>query len=138
MTELKTKLNENSVVTFLNSVEDEKKRNDCFAIIDLIKQVTGLEPVMWGRSIVGFGSYHYRYDSGYEGDSVLTGFSPRKQNISIYFPGGFQDDQGLMNSLGKFKTGEGCLYIKKLADVNTEVLKELIGKHVEYLKKTYS
>jgi len=133
--ELKTKVNEASVTEFLDSVPDEKKRNDCLEILKLMKQVTEEEPKMWGSSIVGFGSYHYKGKSGREGDWMLTGFSPRKQNLTLYLMGGFDTHAALLEKLGKFTTGAGCLYIKTLADVDKEVLKELVQASVERMKQ---
>lgn len=102
-----------------------------------MKKVTGSNPRMWGPSIVGFGSYHYKYDSGHEGDSCLTGFSPRTGNISLYVMLSSSDNTDLLNKLGKHKASKGCLYIKKLEDVDTKVLEILIKKGVDYLKKKY-
>ena len=133
--ELKTIVNDASVEGFLNSVTDEQKRNDCFEILRLMEQVTKEEPKMWGSSIVGFGSYHYKGASGREGDWMLTGFSPRKANLTLYILGGFESSQDLLNKLGKHKTSVGCLYIKKLEDVDKEVLKELIAESVKTMKK---
>lgn len=133
--ELKTKVNEASVEGFLNSVTDEQKREDCFEILRLMKQVTKEEPKMWGSSIVGFGSYHYKGASGREGDWLLTGFSPRKENLTLYIMGGFDLHQDLLKKLGKHKTSVGCLYIKKLDDVDKEVLKELVAESVKTTKK---
>lgn len=138
MAEPKTKENEYSVTKFLKAVADEKKRNDCFTLLEIMKQVTKSEPKMWGTSIVGFGSYHYKYDSGHEGDSCLTGFSPRKQNITIYLMTGSKDSQELLQKLGKHKASKGaCIYIKKLEDIDTNLLKKLIKMSVDYLKKKY-
>ena len=133
--ELKTKMNDASVTKFLNSVEDEQKRNDSFEILKLMKQITKEEPKMWGSSIVGFGSYHYKGKSGREGDWMLTGFSPRKQNLTLYLMGGFDTHADLLNKLGKFTTGAGCLYIKKLDDVDKKVLKELVQESVRRMKQ---
>src|SRR5512147_809343 len=118
MAELKTKPTEQSVEDYLNAIPDEQKRADAFAIVKLMKQVTRAEPKMWGSSIVGFGSYHYKYASGHEGDTCLVGFSPRKQNLTLYLMLGVADYSDLLNKLGKHKTGKGCLYINKLADVD--------------------
>jgi hypothetical protein len=134
-TELKTKVNNASVEGFLNTVEDEAVRKDCFEILKLMKQVTKEEPKMWGSSIVGFGSYHYKGASGREGDWMLTGFSPRKQNLTLYLMGGFDLHKGPLKKLGKYKTSVGCLYIKKLDDVDKKVLKELVTKSVRTMKK---
>lgn len=135
MAELKTKVNEKSVQKFLNSVPDPKKRQDSFIILDLMKKITNAEPKMWGDYIVGFGSYHYKYASGREGDWFLTGFSPRKQNLTLYIMAGFGQYDEIMEKLGKFKTGKSCLYINKIEDINMNVLEELIQKSVEHLSK---
>lgn len=133
--ELKTKVNDASVTKFLNGVTDEQKRNDCFEIMKMMKQVTKEEPKMWGSSIVGFGSYHYKGKSGREGDWMLTGFSPRKQNLTLYLMGGFDTHKALLKKLGKFTTSVGCLYIKKLDDVDKKVLKELVAASVKRMKQ---
>jgi len=133
--ELKTKVNDVSVEGFLNSVADEQKREDCFEILKLMKQVTKETPRMWGSSIVGFGSFHYKGASGREGDWLLTGFSPRKQNLTLYIMGGFDSHTDLLKKLGKYKTSVGCLYIKKLEDVDKKVLKELVTESVKTTKK---
>ncbi len=134
MADLKTKANKASVEKFLNSVKDEKKKADCFKILELMKKITKDKPVMWGPSIVGFGKYHYKYASGREGDWFLTGFSPRKQNLTLYIMSGFKKYDGLMKKLGKYKTGSSCLYINKLKDVDIKVLKSLITESVKYMK----
>lgn len=134
-TELKTKVNDLSVEGFLNSVADEQKRKDSFEILKLMKQVTKETPKMWGSSIVGFGSYHFKYASGREGDWMLTGFSPRKQNLTLYLMGGFNLHQDLLKKLGKYKTSVGCLYINKLDDVDRKVLKALVVESVKTMKK---
>jgi hypothetical protein len=134
--ELKTKVNDASVTDFLNSVEDEQKRKDTFEILKIMKQITKEEPKMWGSSIVGFGTHHYKYESGREGDSAMIGFSPRKQNITLYIVPGFERYQGLMKKLGKYSTGKSCLYIKRLGDVDVEVLKQLITESLQVMKKT--
>lgn len=137
MAELKTRPTENNVEVFLNTVEDAKKREDSFVILNLMKKITKSEPRMWGSSIVGFGTYHYKYESGREGDWFLTGFSPRKQNLSVYIMAGFDRYEELMAKLGKYKTGKSCLYIKKLEDIDQEVLKELIERSVAHLSQKY-
>ncbi|HWZ20728.1 MAG TPA: DUF1801 domain-containing protein [Ktedonobacteraceae bacterium] len=140
MAENKTTPNDQDVEQFLNSVDDERKRKDSFTILELMKQVTGLEPRMWGSSIVGFGSYHYTYESGREGDMILAGFSPRKQNLTLYNMSGFERRDDLLQKLGKHTTGKGCLYIKRLDDVDLPTLKSLIEesfKHVKQLAKTH-
>ncbi len=133
MAELKTKQNEQSVTDFLQAVPDERKRKDSFAILDLMKEITGQEPKMWGDSIIGFGNYHYKYATGREGDWFVTGFSPRKQNLTLYIMSGFDEYDELLKKLGKYKTGKACLYINKLADVEISVMKELIQKSVAHL-----
>jgi hypothetical protein len=133
MAELKTKPNEESVIDFLQSVPDERKREDSFAILELMKEVTGQEPKMWGDSIIGFGNYHYKYASGREGDWFVTGFSPRKQNLTLYIMSGFDEYEALLKKLGKYKTGKSCLYVNRLADVDMAVMKELIRKSVAHM-----
>jgi hypothetical protein len=135
MAELKTKLTDASVTEFINGIKDEEKRADSFEILKIMKQVTKEEPKMWGSSIIGFGNVHYKYDSGREGDWFLTGFSPRNQNLTLYVIGSFKPHVDLLNKLGKHKTGVGCLYIKKLQDVDIKVLKELIQQSVKAVKK---
>ena len=137
MAELKTKETKLSVTKFIGKVEDDQKRQDSQAILKLMKQVTKKEPKMWGDSMVGFGRFHYKSDSGREGDWFITGFSPRKQNLTLYIMPGFEKYESLMKRLGKHKTGKGCLYIKKLEDVDTKVLKELIKQSFQYMKKKY-
>ena len=136
MAELKTRLTGESVVEFLNTVEDENKRKDCFAILDLMQEVTGSEAEMWGSSIVGFGRYHYRYSSGREADWLLVGFSPRKQNLTLYITSGFDEYGNLMSKLGKHTTSKSCLYVKRLADVDQATLKELVRLSVEHMRRT--
>jgi hypothetical protein len=135
MAENKTTPNDQDVEQFLNSVDDERKRKDSFTILELMKQVTGIEPRMWGSSIVGFGSYHYKYESGREGDMILVGFSPRKQNLTLYNMGGFERYDDLLKKLGKHTTGKGCLYIKRLDDVDLPTLKSLIEESVKHVKQ---
>ena len=130
MAEQKTKPTRQSVDEFLQKVEDEHKRQDCYTMLTLMHEITGEPPMLWGDAIVGFGSYHYRYASGREGDWFLTGFSPRKQNLTIYIMPGFDRYTGLLEKLGKHKTSISCLYIKKLADVDLSVLRELIASSV--------
>lgn len=132
MPENKTSPNEQSVEQFLNAVEDEQKRKDSFVILELMKQVTGMEPKMWGTSIVGFGSYHYKYESGREGDMIITGFSPRKQNLTLYIMGGFEQYSDLLKNLGKHTLGKGCLYIKRLDEVDLPTLTSLIEESVKH------
>jgi hypothetical protein len=136
MADLKTKENEGDVNAFLNGVENERKREDSLKILNLMEKATGMEAKMWGDSIVGFGTYHYQYASGREGDWFLTGFSPRKQNLTLYIMSGFNEYESLLDQLGKHKTGKSCLYINKLADVDLDVLKELVIRSVEHMQKT--
>ena len=137
MAELKTKVNDASVDKFLRGVTDETKREDSYKILEMMKKATKAEPKMWGTSIIGFGDYHYKYESGREGDSPLTGFSPRKQNLTLYISGGFDEHEELLNKLGKYSLGKGCLYIKKLEDVDTKVLKELVTRSVKKAAKDH-
>lgn len=137
MAEQKTKPTSQSVEDFINKIDNEQVRDDCSALIKLMKKVTGSKPVLWGPSIIGFGKYHYKYESGHEGDSCLIGFSPRKQNISIYIMSGFAQCTDLLKKLGKHKAAKACLYIKKLEDVDMSVLQQLIEYSVKYLQKKY-
>lgn len=134
MAELKTKINDASVIDFLNGIKDVEKRADSFEILKLMQQVTKLEPKMWGTSIIGFGNRHLKYESGRELDWFITGFSPRKQNLTLYVLGSFNPHTDLLNKLGKHKTGAGCLYINKLKDVDVKVLKELIKESIKAAK----
>lgn len=138
MTELKTKVSNNSVTAFLKTVEPELKRKDSLALLKIFKEATGEKPRLWGTSIIGFGLYHYKSErSKQEGDWMLTGFAPRKQNLTIYIMPGFNDYGAFMKKLGKYKTSVGCLYIKRLADIDTEVLTTLIKQSVIDMKKKY-
>ena len=130
MAELKTKKTKASVTGFLEKISDEQRRKDCETVLNLMKQATGEEPKMWGSSIVGFGTYHYRYASGREGDWPIIGFSTRKTDLTLYIMPGLEKFESLMAKLGKYKTGKSCLYIKKLDDVAMPVLKKLITKSV--------
>ena len=131
MAELKTQKNDASVDNFLETVENEKKRADSKAILALMEEVTGERPSMWGTSIIGFGSYAYKYSDGRENAWFQTGFSPRKQNLTLYIMPGFERYEDLLSRLGKFKTGKSCLYINKLEDVDLDVLRELVKESVE-------
>jgi hypothetical protein len=128
MAVLKTKQTETSVAAFLNTVADEKKRKDSFEIVELMKSATGLTPKLWGTAIIGFGSYHYKYESGHEGDMCIIGFAPRKQNIALYIPGGIHKYADLLEKLGKHKTGKGCLYINSLEKINVEILASIFKR----------
>lgn len=138
MSALKTRQNDGNVIEFLNSVEDVRKKEDSLVLLDIMKKATGEEPKMWGPSIIGFGKYHYKYESGREGNWFLTGFSPRKQNLSVYIMPGFERFNHLTDQLGKYTTGKSCLYFKKLSDVNNDILHRLIKESVEYMKEKYS
>ena len=137
MTENKTKPNKMSVTTFINGIEDEQRRHDVKKVAAMMREATGSRARMWGANIVGYGQYHYKYDSGREGDFMITGFSPRKQALSLYVIPGFRHFEALMNKLGKYKTGKSCLYIKRLTDVDEKVLKRLIVASVKYMRKNY-
>jgi Domain of unknown function (DU1801) len=126
MAEQKTKPTAVSVESFLKKVADTQQREDALKIVDIMKDIAGLEPKMWGPSIVGFGEYHYRYASGHEGDSCLIGFSPRKGQMALYFTPGLVRFESQLKKLGKYKTGKACLYIKKLSDIDLAVLREMI------------
>jgi hypothetical protein len=128
MAENKTKPTKSGVSAFLNKIKDKQVRDDCFAILEMMQEVSKCEPVMWGSAIVGFGTYHYVYESGREGDMPLIGFSPRKQNVTIYLMGGMKKIEAELAKLGKHKTGGGCLYVKSLSDVNLMVFKKIITK----------
>ena len=136
---IKTTKNDASVEDFINKVPDEAKKKDSFTLLTLFSKITGEKPKMWGSSIIGFGSYHYKSErSKQEGDWMLTGFSPRKQNLTLYIMLGFDGYKDLLKDLGKYKTSVGCLYINKLADVDLAVLEKLIAKSFTDLKKKYS
>ena len=137
MAQLKTTPNDKDVQAFLNAVEDDQRRQDCLAVSALMQEITGAEAKMWGPSIVGFGSYHYQYESGRAGDWFLTGFSPRKQNLTLYIMAGFDRYEELMRNLGKYKTGKSCLYLKRLADADPDLLRNLIKASVDHLSERY-
>lgn len=137
MAELKTKLTQASVADFLNAIQDEPMREDCWAIMKIMQQATKAEPEMWGPSIVGFGRCHYVYESGREGDWMLVGFSPRKQAITLYLMCGLEHAPKLLAQLGKHSCGKSCLYIKRLADIHLPTLKKLVKESVRQVKKKY-
>ena len=137
MTQRKTSQNEGDVNAFLDAVENPRRRADARQLLDLMQTVTGEPPKMWGPSIVGFGKYHFRYASGREGDSLVVGFSPRKQNLVIYIMPGFSDYGELLGKLGKFRTGRSCLYVNKLDDVDLQLLEQLVRESVEEMKRRY-
>jgi Domain of unknown function (DU1801) len=133
MAELKTKPTKQSVSAFINSITDEQRRKDCQAVFELMSKVTKAKPEMWGSSIVGFGRYHYKYATGREGEWMLTGFSPRKGDLTLYIMPGFAAVPELMKQLGKHKTGKSCLYIKKLADIDMKVLKKIVEEGLKQM-----
>jgi len=135
--ELKTKENDNSVLEFIEQIEHPRKKEDAYRLLDLFTETTGYPAKMWGPSIIGFGSYHYKYDSGHEGDAPLVGFSPRKAKISLYLAPYNDEREPLLQKLGKHTAGKGCVYINKVADIDTEVLKELIRQSIQVLKERY-
>ena len=137
MYELKTKETDSSVIEFIEKVESLKKREDAYQLLDIFTETTGFQAKMWGTSIIGFGSYHYKYESGHEGDAPLVGFSPRKAKISLYFATGDTKREELLKAFGKHTTGKACVYINKVADIDIDVLKALINQSIKFLKETY-
>jgi hypothetical protein len=138
MAENKTKATEMSVQSYLSNIEDESRRKDCEALTKLMSKATKQEPKMWGTSIVGFGSYHYRYDSGREGEAPVAGFSSRKGDITLYLASGFPRQEELLTKLGKHNTGKGCLYIRKLNDVDLKTLEQLIVESYAERKRNHT
>ena len=137
MAENKTKPTKQSVTAFVNGIDDAQKRADIKKVAAMMRRVTGARAAMWGSSIVGYGQYHYKYASGREGDYMLTGYSPRKQALTVYIIAGFGKFEPLMKKLGKYKTGKSCLYIKRLADVDEKILERLIDGSVKFMRKNY-
>ncbi len=137
MAKNKTTENSLSVEEFINTIKEETKRNDCFSLIEMIKKQTGLEPKMWGTSIVGFGTHHYKYESGREGDSPNISFSPRASSIALYLSGELEDREILLQKFGKHKTDKGCIHIKTLADMDKDILKIMIENHLQHINKLY-
>ena len=135
--ELKTKQTDNSVIEFIEAVDSPKKREDAYQLLDIFTETAGFEAKMWGPSIIGFGSYHYKYASGHEGDAPLVGFSPRNAKISLYFAPGETKREELLKEFGKHTNGKACVYINKVADIDVEVLKTLIQESIAFLQKTY-
>lgn len=134
----KTVQNDSSVDAFIANVSNEAKRKDALELLDIMREVTGYTATMWGSSIIGFGKYHYKYASGREGDWAITGFSPRKQALTVYIMPGFSQFQGMLKKLGKHKLGKSCLYINKLDDVDRDVLKQMIKESVAYMREEYN
>ena len=137
MSELKTKPSRRSVQAFLRRLDHEGRREDCFRLLAIMEAITETRPRMWGTSLIGFGSYHYVYASGREGDWPVAGFSPRKRDLTIYIMPGFGNYQPLLKQLGPHKTGKSCLYLKRLDDVDTRVLERLIKRSVSDMEKMY-
>lgn len=135
--EQKTKETDQSVIEFIKAVDSLKKRDDAYKLVKIFEETSGFQAKMWGPSIIGFGSYHYKYESGHEGDAPLVGFSPRKARISLYFATGDKEREKLLERFGKHISGKACVYINKLADVNEEVLKDLILQSIEFLQKNF-
>ncbi|RPK30483.1 DUF1801 domain-containing protein [Paenibacillus xylanexedens] len=133
----KTTVTDQSIVEFIEQIEHPQKKEDAYQLLDIFTETTGYEAKMWGPSIIGFGKYHYKYDSGHEGDAPLVGFLPRKAKISLYFATGDSEREHLLKDFGKHTTGKACVYINKVADIDVDVLKALIVQSVEFLKKTY-
>jgi Domain of unknown function (DU1801) len=137
MAEPKMKQNNLSVDAYLDAIADDMRRQDCRKLIAIMKKATGAPPTMWGTSIVGFGKYHYRYESGHEGDSCLTGFSSRKPDLVVYFVPGFKPFESLVAKVGKHKIGKSCFYVRRLADVDIKVLTQMIGLSVEETRRRH-
>lgn len=133
----KTTETERSVIDFINTAPNEAKRKDAFELLKIMQEVNGFEPKMWESDIIGFGNYHYKYESGHEVEAPLTAFSPRKDAVSLYLSSSFENKEELLSKFGKHKAGKGCIYIKKLSDINTAILKQMISLSVDYLKKSY-
>ena len=137
MAENKTKATGASVTAFINSIDDTQKRADARKVAAMMRKATGKRAKMWGPSIVGYGTYHYKYASGREGDFLMTGFSPRRQALTVYVIPGFEHFETLMNKLGKYKTGKSCLYIKRLSEVDEKILEQLINRSVKHMREHY-
>lgn len=137
MAENKTQATGASVAAFINSIDDKQQRADARKVAAMMRKATGKRAKLWGPSIVGYGAYHYKYASGREGDFLMTGFSPRKQALTVYVIPGFTPFEALMNKLGKYKTGKSCLYIKRLSDVDEKILEQLIDRSVKHMREHY-
>lgn len=133
----KTTQTESSVAHFINAIENVIKQNDALELVKIMQEETGFDAKMWGQNIIGFGSYHYKYESGHEGDAPLVAFSPRKEAISLYLYPSFENKEELLSQFGKHKAGKGCIYIKKIADIKVEILKKMISLSVKNLTKLY-
>ena len=137
MAKNKTTQTESSVAHFINTIQNETRRNDALELVTIMQNQTGFDAKMWGQNIIGFGRYHYKYESGHEGDAPLVAFSPRKEAISLYFDTSFENKEELLSQFGKHKAGKGCIYIKKIADIEVEILKKMIALSVKNLNKLY-
>ncbi|WP_027107834.1 DUF1801 domain-containing protein [Lacticigenium naphthae] len=137
MYKLKTKETDKDVSNFIDSIEDEKKREETKKLVSIFNEATGLEPRMWGENIIGYGTYHYKYASGHEGDAMITGFSPRKNQFSLYLSTDPDTREKLLNKLGKVKSGVACVYIKSIDQVDEKIIKEFIQENVDYIIKEY-
>ncbi|MEM6804623.1 MAG: DUF1801 domain-containing protein [Bacteroidota bacterium] len=137
MAKLKTQITNQKVLDFVEAIDHERKKTEAYELLDMMKEITGMEPRMWGPSIIGYGSYHYKYESGHEGDAAILSFSPRKAKHVLYVLNNFEGQEALLEKLGKFKTGSVCLYVNKLADVDMEVLKEISTACFEHCKANY-
>lgn len=135
--ELKTKETDDSVIEFIKNVESPKRREDAYRLLEAFTEASGFEAKMWGPSIIGFGSYRYKYKSGHEGEAALVGFSPRKAKISLYLASAVSKQGDLLQELGKHTTGKSCVYVNKVADIDVNVLKKLIKESIQFLQKTY-
>lgn len=133
----KTQPTSTSIAEFIESLDDERRQSECNQLVELMREESGQEPVLWGPAIIGFGQYHYRYESGREGDFMRVGFSPRKQNLSIYIIPGFKPYQAVLERLGKHKLGKSCLYIKRLEDVDISALRELVRQSLADMNERY-
>ncbi len=127
----------NSVADYISAIDDENKRTDCMAIVELLNKQTGFEPKLWGTSIIGFGSYHYKYQSGHEGNAPLVGLAARANAITLYLVPEFEKKEDLLLKFGKHKTGKGCIYIQKLDDIDTDVLIQLVSSSIEHIQRIY-
>jgi len=137
MAENKTKTTNANVTEFIQNVDNEVKRKDSFELVEIFKSVSGFEPKMYGPTIIGFGNYHYKYDSGHEGDAPIAAFSPRKDSLVLYFSPEFETREKLLEKLGKHKNGKSCVYVKKLADIDREILKELLEESIKDITAKY-
>jgi Domain of unknown function (DU1801) len=137
MAKNKTTETNSSVTEFVNKVENEVKRNDSFKLIEIFRSITGFEPKMWGPTIIGFGNYHYKYESGHEGDAPLAGFSPRKDSLVLYFASEYENREALLSQLGKHKSSKACVYVKKLSDIDIKILEIMIVNSMTYTTKLY-